>query len=241
MIGRTYLQWVGTGSYPTIEDFVAEVRAQGHVAMRLPNVGVARRVAEPGVAVFLVHDQGVARQCPACAEPTACPTCGGADQDCRRCKGLGAVEVGTGGHVEVDGARWDYLRWVRLRKNPKHPFWQKEHEVREIRPCEACGGRASIPVGAVFGVYAPHKVVEVGSDRFPVFAKWELRKKPGLYAIARYHGKVTPLAPALRKLARGEVDFFGQLGLLKEPLGYHAKHFRGLKRWKPLTLDDVEP
>lgn len=251
---RTYLQWVGTGHYPTIDDFVEEAREHG-ILKRLPNLGVARELAKPRTAVFLVHDRGVVRGCPACAVLRPCPTCAGDGSDCQRCKGLGSIEVSTGGHVEVDGARSDYLWWLRLRKNPKHSFWNREHTVVGIKPCGACGGRGKIPLGSVFGVYLP-SVLAVGDrvrlvgdriGRVPLeqAEAWPRRPwgKPGagLYSFAIAHGSMSSAAFEFREAyyeALGGVDFTGDLGVFAEPIAYRAKQFRGLKRWTPPVLEE---
>lgn len=257
MIKRSYLQWVGTSHFATIADFKAEVAEHG-VFKRLPNLGMARQLAQPGTVVYLVHDQGLIRDCPACARDEVCPSCHGGGEQCRRCKGLGVIEVGTGGYAEVDGDRWDYVRWLRLRKTPAHTFWEREHQVGAVKPCEACGGRGRIPIGAVFAFYVPSQVVVVANGAKPGqaqqlaeqegFVYWgpgcnpkrdrasAKAPQPGLYALARYDGPPTPLARDVEALAGTGVEVHGRVGLLAEPLVYRAKQFRGMKRWAPPAL-----
>jgi hypothetical protein len=261
---QSYLQWVGTSHYATIASYLAEVRVWG-VVRRLPNLGMARQLAHQHPVVFLVHDRGSVRACPACAREVLCDECrgasevtvGGVNQRCPSCKGLGTVEQGTGGYAEVDGERWDYSRWLRLRKLPRHQFWSEGHQVGVVKPCQACGGRGRIPIGQVFGVYAPGRVVLVGKGKqqqaqiegfdhlhefLPHPTNGTGRKlQPGLYALARYDGEPSAeLVDALLELTGSEAEVHGEFAILREPIPYVAKQFRGLKRWAPPVVDGLD-
>lgn len=260
MAERSYLQWVGTSHYPTIEAFLDEAKELG-ICKRLPNLGLAAEVAKPGTVIFMVHDRGRARPCPACAITVVCPTCRGSilvqGHDCARCCGLGSVEESTGGYAEVDGGRWSYLRWLRLRKTPGHPFWKDEHTVGQVKPCKACGGRGRIPLGAVFGLYVPRVICVGGASALGVprsveacgfeYVPWHKAKRwpkrgagkvvPGLYAVADYKEQGDVIGAATQavhdlELSQG-MRLCCDVALLDEPLPYRNKQFRGLKRWRP--------
>jgi len=74
VITAAYLMWVGKDSYPTIQDWVSEVLAQG-VSKRLPNANSAKPLTEPGAVVFVAHDEGVYHECPECVGTIECPEC----------------------------------------------------------------------------------------------------------------------------------------------------------------------
>lgn len=216
---KTYLQWVGTGYYATISDFVIDVRKRG-LKKRLPNARTAASFAKNDVAIFLVHNNGRLRQCLVCAEQSVCSLCFGQDDNCPRCKGLGALERGTGGYAVVDGEKWTFLRYVKMKRNYRHEFWDTEHTIGEISCCETCGGRGQVPFGEVFGFYIPE----------------EYRFENGCYAIARLEEsqKVLELKrEVLTKIGDPPVEHIGGFVLLEEPFSYIDKHFRGVKSWEP--------
>lgn len=62
---KTYLMWVGSDSYKTIDEWVEEALAQG-VSKRLPNVNVGVSLKDPGTVIFVAHDEGEWRDCPDC-------------------------------------------------------------------------------------------------------------------------------------------------------------------------------
>lgn len=220
MTERSYLAWVGVEYAPTIADFVREAGEVG-AAKRLPNLGVARGLAKDGAVMYLAHSQGVGRVCLACAEQVPCPFCkGDGGEDCRRCRGLGAVEVGTGGYAVVDGERWFYVRYIKLKRHTSHPFWDDEHEIGEVSYCRECGGRGSIPQGLVFARFRP-EVLAVGIPG----------DEPGVRYVALAESASMPrLGGELRAGYYADVT---ELELLEEPVPYLGKHFRGVKRWSP--------
>lgn len=252
MIQRTYLQWVGTSHFATVEDFCADVRERG-VCKKLPNKNVATEVAKPGTAIFLAHDQGRLRECLTCAELVTCPTCLGNEfvegKKCMRCKGLGALERGTGGHALVDGETWTYVRLMQLKKNRWHDFWKTQHEIENVQHCPTCGGRGRIPQGVVFALYVPSSVVYVArrSDSAKLreslkFASIEIiskgararRLQPGsFYALTLTDGAslTDETRLSILKLVGPCRESEGGLIKLHEPIPYEGKHFRGIKRW----------
>lgn len=64
-IGNTYLMWVGSDNYPTIEDWVKEAEKQG-VSKRIPNANVGAKLKEPGTIIFVAHDEGEWKDCREC-------------------------------------------------------------------------------------------------------------------------------------------------------------------------------
>lgn len=62
---NTYLMWVGSESYPTMEDWMKEAEEQG-VSKRLPNVNVGQSIKNSDSIVFVAHDEGNWRDCPDC-------------------------------------------------------------------------------------------------------------------------------------------------------------------------------
>lgn len=156
-IQRAYLQWVGGRFFPTAGDFVSEARKLG-VSRRLPNLRTAAEVAKPGTVIFLLHDDGRKSECLDCLEAITCPECYGRSEDCDVCKGLGSVERGTGGEAVVDGDRWTYLVYVKLRRRPWDPFWSENHWIKSVKPCATCDGRGRVAAGAVFAFFVPNRV-----------------------------------------------------------------------------------
>jgi len=63
---KSYLMWVGSDSYKTIDEWVEEALALG-VSKRLPNANVGASLKDPGTVVFVAHDEGEWRDCPDCA------------------------------------------------------------------------------------------------------------------------------------------------------------------------------
>jgi hypothetical protein len=65
MENKTYLIWVGSESYETIDEWCDEAVSQG-VSKRIPNANVGASLKEPGTVVFVAHDEGEWRDCPEC-------------------------------------------------------------------------------------------------------------------------------------------------------------------------------
>lgn len=73
-IKNTYLMWIGSEHYKTIEDWVKEATEQG-VSKRLPNSHMGKSLMEPGTVVFVAHDEGDMDECGHCSGAIECPDC----------------------------------------------------------------------------------------------------------------------------------------------------------------------
>lgn len=155
---KEYLQWVSTAHYPTIDDFVAEAKEMG-VSKRIINFRMAAKLAKEDSCIYLVHNNGHFSHCFACSVAQECAFCRGRYEICPRCKGLGTVEKATGGYAVVDGVRWDYCKYIKLRRQSWHEFWKEEHTIGATSPCKNCGGKGRIPVGEIFGCFIPEEIV----------------------------------------------------------------------------------
>lgn len=73
-IQHSYLMWVGEGHYGSMAEFVDEVRKLG-ASKRLPGIGMANALSEPGVIVLVAHDDGEAYSCDSCLGQVECSEC----------------------------------------------------------------------------------------------------------------------------------------------------------------------
>ncbi len=71
---NTYLMWIGSESYKTIEDWTAEAIERG-VSKRLPNEYIGEGLMESGTVIFVAHDEGDMYECEECASTIECPDC----------------------------------------------------------------------------------------------------------------------------------------------------------------------
>lgn len=62
---NTYLMWIGSESYETMDEWIKEAEEQG-VSKRLPNVNVGMSIKNSNSVVFVAHDEGEWRDCPDC-------------------------------------------------------------------------------------------------------------------------------------------------------------------------------
>lgn len=259
-IERAYLQWVGSRFFPTAKDFVEEAVRLG-VSRRLPNLRTAAEVARPGTVIFLLHSNGQRSECMICIQAITCPKCGGQDEHCGRCKGLGSVECGTGGTVSVDGETWPYLRYVKLRRKPQDRFWSEQHVVEGVEACTACGGRGAVFGGSVLGFFIPDAVEYVarpdesgkraGFKRIRVLPASAVRDEPrrsdrrrkagAYYAVTRPPKRIKRVPVAVKvveqladmgKLSSGDVEYSGRFVWFPALVPYWENYFRGLKRFR---------
>jgi len=64
-IKNSYLMWIGSDHYKTIEDWTGEAVTQG-ISKRLPNADVGQALTSEGTAIFVAHDEGSFHECPDC-------------------------------------------------------------------------------------------------------------------------------------------------------------------------------
>jgi len=65
-IKKSYLMWVGSESYKTIDDWSGEAVVQG-ISKRLPTAFVGQKLTEDGAVIFVAHDEGESHDCEECA------------------------------------------------------------------------------------------------------------------------------------------------------------------------------
>lgn len=266
-IERSYLAWVSPEVFPSIEAYSEYAKQHGAIR-RIPNVGTASELSKPGTVLFLAHGlRGTrSRVCGACCQMIECPECegrGGTERaPCERCHNHGVIETGSGGAVEVDGVRWAYTRWIRLRRTPNHKFWETKHNVGKTVVCKICGGRGRIPFGAVFGAIVPTRIVFITAKPDSIDAqemsakhgfcvvtdkqageywpgKGVARADEGLYAVGDTAGinGAEQTAEALVQALGGRAKAYGGYVALDEPIAQPDKLFIGIKRWQHPAID----
>ena len=165
MIKATYLMWLGTDCYPTVDSWFDEANELG-VSKRLPNMGTAAKLLQEGVAVFVAHDEGERKNCSHCTVERKCGNCGGTGwtgpaelfhpgrKRCEECDERGMIQETTGGSVVVDGTRITWREYI-SRKRTK--AWEKDedHTVAFPLRCEHCGGLGKLPVAKIHGMFLP--------------------------------------------------------------------------------------
>ena len=62
---NTYLMWIGSESYETMDEWIKEAEEQG-ISKRLPNANVGMSMKNSNSVVFVAHDEGEWRDCPDC-------------------------------------------------------------------------------------------------------------------------------------------------------------------------------
>ena len=153
---RSYLMWVGTEHYEGIDAYSDEAVTLG-VSKRLPSVGAAKAMMEPGTVIFVAHDEGEATDCPACLGTVECP-------ECR--KRSGEITALLAAVAKIKEAFADFgseapagkKRSVMIRSN-------KATKLAEAcLACDHCGGKGKAN-GGTGG--------QVGSQRCEVQAEWE--------------------------------------------------------------------
>lgn len=64
-IKQSYLMWVGSEHYKSIEDWTGEAVTQG-ISKRLPNADVGQALTQEGTVIFVAHDEGSFHECADC-------------------------------------------------------------------------------------------------------------------------------------------------------------------------------
>lgn len=136
-IQQSYLMWVGEVNYGSAAEFVDEVRQLG-VSKRLPGIGMAKTLGEPGSLLLVAHDDGEAFSCDVCLGQVECSACR---------KQLGLIRNWT---AQADRVREAYkgeaipagkARIIRIRE-------ERIAEARqEMQGCELCDGAGAYECG----------------------------------------------------------------------------------------------
>jgi hypothetical protein len=137
-IQHSYLMWVGAEQYDTIRDYVQEVRELG-VSKRLPGIGMANALAEPGSIVFVAHDDGEAYSCDVCLGQVECSECRIGEQKIAKWK------------REAEAVRKRYANDDEVPRGKERIVEIREARIAKVREamaqCELCGGDGKYECG----------------------------------------------------------------------------------------------
>ena len=138
----SYLMWIGSEHYPTIDDWAAEAVSHG-ISKRLPGASVGEKLLEPGSVIFVAHDEGEYHECTECTGAIECPECRKAEQEAQR------VQAEIDALLKPFDDRDDFLA-----KAPRGKV--RSLEVREAKlekladaqaECKLCGGEGALEAG----------------------------------------------------------------------------------------------
>jgi len=73
-IKNSYLMWIGSADYSTVDDWVDEATEMG-VSKRLPSITAGKAMLERGTVIFVAHDEGEHVTCEHCQGEVECPDC----------------------------------------------------------------------------------------------------------------------------------------------------------------------
>lgn len=132
-IKKSYLMWVGHEHYNTIDHYASEAGTLG-VSKRLPNIDVAKSVAEEGTVVFVAHDEGHYRECPDCVATLECPECRKAERRLEK-----TIDEWDEKRDAVKEATSDKER-EKLERGVKRIEARIEKINAEMEGCEVCEG-----------------------------------------------------------------------------------------------------
>jgi hypothetical protein len=65
ILNNTWLMWIGSDNYHTIDEWIEEAEEMG-VSKRLPNCNVGAALRQEGTVVFVAHDEGIWKNCSDC-------------------------------------------------------------------------------------------------------------------------------------------------------------------------------
>lgn len=140
-IKNSYLMWIGSEHYKTIEDWTKEALEQG-VSKRLPNRHMGKALMEPGSVVFVAHDEGEMDECEHCTAPIECP-------DCRKLQASydreAVLSVKFAEEAKEASASKERARLLKLAGNAQERA-NKAIEAQES--CETCLGTSRVEAGS---------------------------------------------------------------------------------------------
>lgn len=169
-IKQSYLMWVGSEHYKTIEEWTSEAITQG-ISKRLPNADVAQALLNEGTAIFVAHDEGSFHECPDCLGEVECPDCRKRGQEVERLESeieelkekvecFGPIEK-----LEIEGDKKEVKRLQRLIDNRKNLILKLQGESVS---CSVCGGTKKATLGTGGSV----QIVEEGLTT----KRWDYRR-----------------------------------------------------------------
>lgn len=142
-IKTSYLMWVGSEHYPTINDWAAEAVNHG-ISKRLPGASVGEKLLEPGSVIFVAHDEGEYADCPECTGTIECPECRKAEQEAQRVQAeIDALLKPFDGDRDafLDKAARGKVRSLEVREAKLEKLADAQVE------CELCGGEGALEAG----------------------------------------------------------------------------------------------
>jgi hypothetical protein len=260
-LGTTYLCYVKRGYRRWGELYLKEICEHGPI-VKVTNEKTGAFMVTRERVLFLasIFDGRQVRSCPSCLTRIQCPTCarrGARATDCEECKGLGTIEVNTGGWISVDGSRMGWLKWVALRKNVSHEYWRAKHEVGSPNYCPTCGGQGRFWESKVFGAFFPTALMRVSDDSLSTVTETGIRTvsvetankiwshngrmiDSGYYLTLDVNDETsTQLARELSGRFKVPTTLHGGLLLFEDPLRIFIKRFMGVKKWEHPWLESV--
>ena len=136
----TYLMWIGSEHYKTIEEWVKEALLQG-VSKRLPTPAMGRTLLQPGTVVFVAHDEGEMHECPECAGAIECP-------DCRKNTEAAARERALADKLDDEAAEAESTKARQsAERRAKNARKRADRHEGLMAECETCFGANEVEAG----------------------------------------------------------------------------------------------
>jgi len=183
-------------------------------------------------------------------------------ENCPMCDGLGRVEnMGTGGAVSFnDGTEMDFRQYMYWNRLPWRWTEDVNDGVLEMDMCEECGGKGSIPKGAIFGMFVPTGIEYVLNEEDDEKVKKEMEEN-GVKVITKEdvlleakrgcgfrHGGgiyVVTSTEEVEVSIEEKIEELKERGLIEDPdaqvngnfaqflntVPLKIKRFRGMKKW----------
>lgn len=137
-IKNSYLMWVGVEHYEDADTYLEEVRQMG-VSKRLPGIGMANALSEPGTVVFVAHDDGEAYSCDACFGMVECGECRVLNQKIAKWQG------------EADAVKARFAKGEEIPRGKQRIIDIREQRIANARAeqdaCEVCDGEGQYECG----------------------------------------------------------------------------------------------
>lgn len=141
-IQNSYLMWIGTEHYGTIEDWAEETIARG-VSKRVPGLAVGSKLMESGTVIFVAHDEGESEDCEDCAGEIDCPECRKREQEMER---LQAEIDSFKKHFDSD-ADFDSFASGSQKRSVKVRSERIEKLMSAVVSCALCQGSGTLKAG----------------------------------------------------------------------------------------------